>query len=74
MKYSGGRPVAEIGFDRLHDAFEIARQLPVSVVCRHGGDVLAVIAKIEHQQVEFRQETASRESRRRRRSRCRGST
>jgi len=35
MKYSGGRLVAEIGFHRLHDAFEIAGELGVPV--QYGG-------------------------------------
>jgi hypothetical protein len=42
--------------DRLHDAFEIARELRIVVVGRLDRDVLAVIAEVEHQHVVARRE------------------
>ncbi len=52
MEDSGSRLVAEPGFDHVHDAFEIASELLVSVMRRYDRHVLTVVAKIEHQKVE----------------------
>ena len=56
MENAGGRPLRQPRADLLHDAFEIAAELLVIVVRRLDRDVLAVVAEIEYQHVEFRQQ------------------